>query len=74
VLKSYYTNVPLMLTKEELLLRYVQLNSEHIEIEKRHSSNLENVLNGMREYKLALIELAETNREHAMNEALECST
>ena len=71
VLKSYSTKVPLMPTKEELLLRYAQLNSEHVEIEKRHSSNLESVLSGIKEYRLTLMELAETNREHAMIEALE---
>lgn len=67
---NYTTREPLMLTKKELLVKYVEINSSHIERKKQHNSNYETFIKEQEEYIKALKELAEKNPEKAKEEAI----
>ena len=67
---NYTTGEPLMLTKKELLVKYAEINSSHIERKKQHNSNYETFIKEQEEYIKALKELAEKNPEKAKEEAI----
>ena len=70
VIKSYAVNESLMLNKKELLLKYAQLNSEHIERDKRNET-LESLSSDVKEYIKDLNKFAKNNSEHAKIEAMD---
>lgn len=67
---NYTTGEPLMLTKKELLVKYAEINSSHIERKKQHNSNYKTFIKEQEEYIKAFKELAEKNPEKAKEEAI----
>lgn len=66
---NYTTGESLMLTKKQLLVKYAEINSLHIERKKQHN-NYEIFIKKQEEYIKALKELAEKNPEKAKEEAI----
>lgn len=54
---NYTTRESLMLIKKELLIKYAEMNSSHIERKKQHNSNYETFIKEQEECKKALKEL-----------------
>ena len=68
---NYTTGQPLMLTKKELLIKYAEINSSHIERKKQHNSNYVTFIKEQEKYINALKELEEKNPEKAKQIVIE---